>query len=320
MQKALRIFQPDAKLAAVGEASGRIAAALSEHYREIISGMVGKAETTRRTYERNCEHFLAYIQAQGIDAHTFGAYREALAEIAHISPKTKNAYLAAARALLREALKYGLLPVDITANVPRFKTGRGHVKDGLTRLEVVAVWGAIGSIRNRAQQAKARALFSLMAFEGLRQAEAQSLRLADVNLAERYILIKGKGKDGREKFYITARTASALAGHLEASAPAAWLFPSPSAPSAPMTLRALRKMFTAPAKGLFARAGLPAGKSLHGLRHYNITATLEATGGDLAATRRRSRHSSYEMLTVYDDARLMRSDVDALEAHITGGL
>ena len=41
----------------------------------------------------------------------------------------------------------------------------------------------------------------------------------------------------------------------------------------------------------------------HGLRHAAITGALEATGGDVRAVQRFSRHASVETLLVYDDAR-----------------
>ena len=41
----------------------------------------------------------------------------------------------------------------------------------------------------------------------------------------------------------------------------------------------------------------------HGLRHAAITGALEASGGDVRAVQRFSRHASVETLLVYDDAR-----------------
>lgn len=309
----LQIFQQSDELTSIHSTSSRIVATLSDNYQDILNSMVGKAATTKRTYTRNAEHFLAFIQAFGINAHTFGEYREQLAGLDGIAVKTKNAYLAAAAALLREALKYGILPVDITTNVPGFKTTRSHTKDGLTKAEVQKVAEYIKGMDEGSTKRKTAAMFYLFALEGLRQMEVQQLRVEDINLKDKYIRVQSKGKHEREKFYIMSTTAESLRDYLESEGiTAGWLFPSKHNPGQPVTLRAIRKYFTCPQYGIFARCNI-SGKSVHGFRHYNITQTLKATGGDLAKTRRRSRHSGYEMLVIYDDARLALSDVTELE-------
>ena len=79
--KHLQIFQPSKEMASVENTSGRIVDALSGGYKDIINRMVGKTKTTKKTYARNVEHFLAFIQSNGINAHTFGQYRETLASV-----------------------------------------------------------------------------------------------------------------------------------------------------------------------------------------------------------------------------------------------
>ena len=49
---------------------------------------------------------------------------------------------------------------------------------------------------------------------------------------------------------------------------------------------------------------LPKKFSPHRIRHSSITAALDATGGDVRAVQKLSRHSKLEVLMVYDDARL----------------
>lgn len=311
----VQIFQPNEEMAMVAAAGNKIVDALSNNYVAIINGMVGKSANTKKTYRRNVEHFLAFIQANGINANSFGAYREALAEISTVAVKTKNAYMAATAALLRESLKYGILPVDITANVPAFKVTRGHVKDGLTEKEVATVRQYIAGIEKEETRLKMAAIFHLFALEGLRQMELQQLRVQDVNCKDGYIMIKGKGRHEREKFYVMAATLRAVCQYMDAvEISAGWLFPSRTNPDEPVTLRAIRKYFTCPKYGIFAKCGID-GKSVHGFRHYNITKTLKITGGDMAKTRRRSRHAGFEMLVVYDDERLSKADVAELERH-----
>lgn len=311
----VQIFQPNEEMAMVATAGDQIVNALSNNYVAIINGMVGKSANTKKTYCRNVEHFLAFIQRHGINANSFGAYREALAEISTVAVKTKNAYMAATAALLRESLKYGILPVDITANVPAFKVTRGHVKDGLTEGEVAAVHQYIAGMDKEETRLKMAAIFHLFALEGLRQMELQQLRVEDINCKDGYIMVKGKGRHEREKFYVMAATLRAVCKYMDAvEISAGWLFPSRTKPDEPVTLRAIRKYFTCPKYGIFAKCGID-GKSVHGFRHYNITKTLKITGGDMAKTRRRSRHAGFEMLVVYDDERLSKADVAELEKH-----
>ena len=310
--KHLQIFKPSAEMAAIEETSNMIVDKLSTGYIDIISKMIGKSETTKRTYRRNVEHFLSFIQSNGINSHSFGEYREALAKVDRISVKTKNAYLSAASALLRESLKYGVVPVDITSNVPHFKISTKHVKDGLTATEVRRVLEHIKSITTEVTRQKMNAMFYLFAMEGLRQAELQQLKVDDVNIPEAYIMILRKGAHDKEKFFIMDATSKAIQDYINAVGISdGWLFPSPK--DGPVSLRAIRKYFTCPKYGIFAKCGIT-GKSVHGFRHYNITKTLQVYNGNLEKTRQRSGHANHSMLVVYNDERLNRSDVADLEA------
>lgn len=308
----LRIFAPTPEVDAITREGARIVDVLGAHYDSIIGGILGKSANTRRTYARNAAPFIRYIENNGMSGDALARYREALTCEIGISVRTKNARIAAAAALLREAHRLGVLPLDITQGVPMFKAPRGHVKDGLSGDEVRRVFAAIGEKKNRGTRLKLTAMFYLMVAEGLRQFEVQNLTGADVDIAGRCIRFRGKGKDAKERFFITPQTADALAAHItDAGTVDGYLFTSDKNQDEPVSLRAIRKYFTEPKYGIFARAGIQ-GKSTHGFRHYSITTTLAATGGDLAKTRRRSRHAGFDMLTVYDDERLARADVDAL--------
>lgn len=309
----LQIFTPDAKQVAVHETSHRIVETLSNSYRDVIAAMVGKSENTKKTYTRNAEHFLAYIQQHGINAHTFGQYRNAL-ESVDVAVKTKNAYLAAARALCREALKYNILPVDITSNVPAFKTPRGHVKDGLSASDVRKVAQHIAGIENPAKRLKMACFYHLFVLEGLRQMEAANITAEDFNPEDGFLLIRGKWRHDKEKFYIMPATVRTLKAYMEAEGiTAGYIFPSPTNPGEPITTRAVRKIFTCPKYGIFTRAGVD-GKSVHGFRHFNITHTLEVTGGDIGKTVQRARLKTVETVITYNDSRLNKANVDELSA------
>lgn len=308
------IFQPTREQTLIEVKSAQILDELLDNAPAIIDGMTAKKRTTKQTYKNNVEPFLAYIELNGINVNSFASFRNYLEEVTGISSATKNAYLMAAKAVLREAVKLRILPTDITVNVPSFKTYRGHKKDGLTKAEVKRVFDYIQTVKREATRIKLNTIFTLFAYEGLRQMELQALQIDDINLAEGYIKIRRKGQEEKERFFVTAQTLQALNEYiLYNQCSAGYLFHTKGNEHQPVTLRAIRKYFTCPKYGVFARAGIK-GKSVHGIRHYNITETLNITNGNLTLTRKRSGHSGLDMLVVYDDERLSKSDVAIIGA------
>ena len=225
----------------------------------------------------------------------------------------------AAKALLKEAVKLRLLPVDITPNVPSFKVSRGHKKDGLTKAEVKSVFDYIQTIKRESTRRKLHTMFTLFAYEGLRQMELRNLTWKDINFEEGYIRIMRKGNDEKERFFVTSQTLHALnvysTYNISGKRTVGYIFHTKENIFQPITLRAIRKYFTCPKYGIFSKVGIK-GKSVHGIRHYNITETLNITNGNLTLTRKRSGHSGLDMLVVYDDERISKSDV----ARISSGL
>ena len=308
-QTTLPSFQ-DSRLQLVGQYSSLIVEELTSNYSEMLNNLSGKKQKTRDTYIENVATFLAFIQANGIDSDTFRNFRTTI-EGAQRSVSTKNAWLAAASALLKEAHRKGILPVDITVNVEHFKIARGHKRDGLNQQEVEKVFSFISSIQNEGKRLKIKAIASLLTFEGLRQAEVLGLKVSDVNLSDNCLMIQRKGDDEKSMFIITSRSAKALSEFISHANPANYLFEGRNGEA--MTLRAVRKVFTDPVRGIFHVCGIK-GKTVHGFRHYNITKTLEAFNGDLSKTRNRSGHKSFDMLIVYNDSRTTRQDVEKLDS------
>jgi len=309
--KNLALFE-NKELAVIKNASAAIVERLSDNYAEIIDNMVGKSANTKNQYKRTVVNFLAFIQANGINAHSVGEYRNAL-EGLDIAESTKNGYLAAAKALCRESLKYGILPVDITANVPQFKTAKGHIKDGVQSDEVKRVLTYLQTIKRDETRLKLTALFHLFVGEGLRQMEAVNLKVKDVNLPDGQILIKGKGKDGKEAHLILESTADALRAWIEFSGiKTGYIFPSNKNTNKPITKRAVRKFFTCPDYGVFVRSKVD-GRSVHGFRHFNITSTLDAFDGDQRRAQKRARIKAVQTMQSYDDRRTSKKDVKKLE-------
>lgn len=313
--KNIAIFE-NKDLIQVSQSSDLIIDRLLDNYLDLIQNMVGKSDTTKKTYQKNVEHFFAFIQENGINSLSFGAYREALKTVDQVSAKTKNAYLSATKALLKEALKHGILPIDITGNVPQFKIPIGHVKDGVQKTELEKVLEVINQIKKEGTRLKMLALFHLFAGEGLRQMEVQQLCVEDLNFEDKYLLVRSKGQDAKETHLCMSSTMEALRDYLLfTNIQSSYIFPSKKKVNGeiqPITLRAIRKYFTCPRYGLFMKAGI-VGRSVHGFRHFFATKTLDVLNGDLNKAKRRTRHKTVTTLQVYDDRRLSKLDMDKLE-------
>ncbi len=303
----MAIFPATREQLSITRNAGDILSALITNSATLLNGL-SKSASTIRAYTSNVKPFLAYIEKYGVSPKTFQDYRKAL-QLEVCSIATKNARMAAAGALLREAYRERILPIDITKDVSGFKASRGHKKTGHTTMQVRSSLAAIAEKKSNRTRAKYSAMFALMAYEGFRQCEVTRLTVGDVNLTDSIVMVHGKGKDDKEPFPVTAQTVEALASWLEIHDGGTYLFPGNGGRE--MTTAAIRKAF----KGVFDGAGIQ-GKSVHGLRHWAITETLRATNGNLATTRRRSRHSGFAMLEIYDDARLGAGDAALMGAHI----
>lgn len=308
----LQIFEKK-ELVQLRSASNRIVETLSINYTSIIDNMIGKAATTKTTYKRNVEHFLSFIQKHGINSQSYGAFHRELEGVELVSVKTKNAYLAAAKALIRESLKYGILPIDITVNVPSFKVSTGHTKDGIMEDEVFKVWDCVSRIQREATRRKVSAMLQLFTGEGFRQMEVQQILIEDINFKDGTIMIRGKGETEKKPILIYRFVADELKEYVEfLGRKEGFLFASPSNSNKPITLRAIRKIFTCPKYGIFKKSGVTA-RSVHGFRHFFTTKTLDENGGDIRKTQLRTRHKTAATVQVYDDRRMNRNEMKRTE-------
>ena len=136
---------------------------------------------------------------------------------------------------------------------------------------------------------------------GLRRAEVSGLDLGD--LAGAQLEVRGKG-DKTAQITLPAQTRAALDSYLElrgreggpllrATDPGAARRGTGGRLSPASVYRIVRRRAAA--------AGVKAWP--HGLRHTAITAALDASGGDLRAAQRYSRHADPRTLMLYDDNR-----------------
>ena len=253
------------------------------------------SEGTRKDYSTRIGFFILFAQEHGLDRNTYLSFKRHLESRTEYTASTKNKYLSVARVFLKELNRLGFLPVDITQNVKLFSQSKKHKREGFTEDEIMELLTKLESLPNTPHKARLRALFSLLAFQGLRQIEIIRLDVNDIDLVRKVIFVRGKGSDDKELIYIAPQTVNALREYMKTNKVGSGaLFKS-------MGNRKSDRISTMTIKRdmgfLCKKVGIE--KGTHGFRHFFITALLKKL--DVRDVRKFSRHSSLEMLIVYDD-------------------
>ena len=254
------------------------------------------SDSTRREYEQRAGLFVGYVQEHGLNPNTLLLFKRSLSARQDYSTATRNKYLTTARIMLKELHRRGKIPVDIIQNIKSFKQGRLHKRIGLNRPEIERLALAISKLSPNPRNARLGALFHLLAFQGLRQIEIVRLDVTDLDLVAGTAMVHGKGEDDKERIYLAPETVKALKQYLT-------LYPLKSGALfksmgnrkrerlSTMTIRReMHKLFDL----------LNINKTVHGFRHYFVTALLERMS--IHDVRKFSRHKGYDMLIAYDDA------------------
>jgi len=229
------------------------------------------------------------------------AYRAHLVE-RKLAAATVARRLAALRSAVKLARQLGRVSWALEVESPRpqgYRDTAGPGRDG---------WRAmLDRARDEATTPKGRrdlALVRLLHDLALRRAEAVALDLADIDLARGVLQVTGKGKTAKVPITLPDPTRRARADWLAARGPE----PGPlfrrldhaaGTTGGRLTGRAVHQIVGA----LGRRAQLSRPVRPHGLRHQGITRALDATGGDVRAVRRFSRHAKLDTLLTYDDNR-----------------
>jgi integrase len=272
------------------------------NYEQIIDQFDCSA-STRKKYKTDVKLFISFVTSEGLHLNVFRQFKKHLDTMATISTKTKRGKLTAAKRVLTELKeRYQLLKLDLTAGTKNFQISAEHVKDGLSAFEVANVKAVILNEQDDFRRFRLLSMFSLLALQGLRQFEVTGLKVEDLKLDDKTAFIKGKGRDDKERIDLHPDTVQALKTYLLLSGKkSGYLFTSISkaskSDSEALTERGVRKVFA----GLFQKAGLPEGKSVHGFRHFFVTRILEVTAGDLLTVQKFSRHKSLTAIKYYDD-------------------
>ena len=263
-----------------------------------VFDMLDVNEATRADYKYRIGLFLDFVKNRGFNRNSFLEFKRHLASRADFAVATKNKYLATAKIFLKELNRQGTLPADITQNIKTFSQSKKHKREGLNDDEIKLLSERMKQMPSTAYNTRLRAIFSLLALQGLRQAEITRLDIKDLDLAGRLAFIQGKGRDDKESINLHPETAKALKDYLRTAKVAdGALFVSNSNNSRNhrLTTKALRAMV----KDVLIELGID--KSTHGFRHYFTTTLIKTYKGDLLEVAQYTRHKSLEMLQVYND-------------------
>lgn len=256
------------------------------------------SETTRRDYQYRIGLFLKFIGGAVIKTNSYLNYKRYLADRTDFATATKNKYLITARVYLKELNKQGILQADITQNVKGFTQSKKHKRFGVNDTEIHAIAEAIKQLPLNASTARFRALFCLLAMQGLRQIEIIRLDVRDLDLGHRVAFIQGKGQDDKESVDLHPETVKALKGYLSISKikdGALFVSLSNNSKDERLTTRAIRQIITEMLKGLGIEG------TTHGFRHYFTTRLIKHFKGDILKTAKFTRHKSVETLQAYFD-------------------
>ena len=154
------------------------------------------ADTTRRSYRVDLEHFARWLDSRGqrLEDLDVRALTEYVAELgrgkSRLAPASIARRLAAVRSFLRTALGPAHVPdAALAPRRPRRLPDPPRAAEIDQTLEGLVGDGPL-ALRNRA-------LVELLYSAGLRSAEAVGLDLADVDFEQEHVLVRGKG--GKER-------------------------------------------------------------------------------------------------------------------------
>jgi len=152
---------------------------------------------------------------------------------------------------------------------PILRYARPRVQRALTRPQESRLRAAL---EGDAVKEPVRTLIRLMLDTGLRQTEARSLRLTDLEFADGVLVLRVMGKGGRLRMVpVPAATATTLAAYLRARRPEIHLFPSPQGRDRPIGRTALAEALSGLRDAVGADRLTP-----HTLRHTRATRMAEA--------------------------------------------
>jgi integrase/recombinase XerD len=267
----------------------------------------GVAANTLASYGRDLNRYAAYLLEHNIesigavDSATVSAFlaylREGDPDHPPLSATSAARAVVAVRGLHRFALRDGLVEVDVAHDV-RPPAPPRRLPKAISLEDVEALLDAAG-YEQTALAVRDRALLEVLYGTGARISEAVGLVVDDVDLADRTVLLSGKGgkqrrvplgsfaADAVEKYLVRARPGLAAAGK---GTPILFL----NSRGGPLSRQSAWTVLRTAAE----RAGLAAGISPHTLRHSFATHLMEG-GADVRVVQELLGHSSVTTTQIY---------------------
>ncbi|MDT7589469.1 MAG: integrase/recombinase XerD [Pseudonocardiales bacterium] len=291
--------------AAFPGAPGQLGAVLRGYLDHLVVER-GIAENTLRSYRRDLRRYAEYLDRRSISAladvtelvvaEFLAVLREGDADHPPLATSSAARTLVAVRGLHRFAVRDGLLPTDAAREVhpptPPRRLPKALPLDRVERLLEACGLDEPLSLRDRA-------LLELLYSTGARISEAVGLDLDDVDLAERGVLLSGKGGKQRlvpigrpavaalEAYRVRSRPGLAIRGR---GTPAVFLNARGGRLSRQSAWQVLRSAAD--------RAGVTEPVSPHTLRHSFATHLMEG-GADVRVVQELLGHASVTTTQVY---------------------
>lgn len=255
-------------------------------------------EATKQDYIARLPRFIRFVENNGIDRDLLLSYKQALRDDVTLGVSAKNKYLVSARIALRELYRQGKLAIDLSVGVKSFAQSNKHKVVGLNKQEVEKICQHLQGLDDSLRSNRLRVIVSLLLFQGLRQIEIVRLDVKDIDLANSRIRIVGKGKIDSEPINTHPATHNSLTSYLRQSqvkhGPLLTHLNRQTSGER-LSTGGLRLIF----QNLLKELGII--RTTHGSRHYFTTELIKHFKSDLTTVARFTRHSSLEMLQVYND-------------------
>lgn len=269
-----------------------------------------KSRGTVKAYRQDLQSFVKFLEVASVEEAArkllsagHGAanllalqYKNHLRE-KKLSPASINRKLAALRSLVKLGRVVGLVSFSLEVDSVEARALRDTRGPGASGVEKILRYAEQKTDhKGKRDYAILRLLFDI----ALRRAEVSSIDVDHLDVDRRMVLVMGKGRQQRQWLSLPEETMEAIASWLKVRGEA----PGPLL----LALDPRSKGKRLGGDGVYQvvkQAGQSVGIRVrpHGLRHAAITEALNETGGDLRQVQQFSRHKSYDMLMIYDDAR-----------------
>lgn len=271
-----------------------------------VFNTIDVSDNTRREYFTRVNNFLQFIEQNGLNEESYLEYKRHLLRCEYYSASTKNKYLMTSKVFLDGLFRLRLIPYKITDNVKGFTQSKLHKKDGLNDDDIGKLQRYCLTLENSKSSLRLRALMALFLFQGLRQIEVARLDITDIDIKNKKAFVAGKGKQDKEQIHLHPSVVKILKEYIKATKfreGALFRSESNNSNGSRLTTKSIREII----KQVFNLLDIEG--STHGFRHYFITKLIKAYKGELLTVSKYSRHSSIQMLEVYNDEIIRESDL-----------